>query len=152
MDVYACFNNFFYLLLVGEKVVKKLIRIVLILWFMVVFILAQSYTASLSSMGTNIETVISKKGKVGYIKGSFVSGIVKQMNIDESRLVEYNSPEELHQLFSKGRRNGGIDAAILEIPYTKIFLNKYCTSKYTRVGPIYKANGFAFVSNLPLLK
>lgn len=137
---------------------SNLTRLVLIIWFMVVFILTQSYTASLSSMltvqnlnpkVTNIDMLIRNKENVGYMKGSFIVERLKEMNIDESRLVEYDSPEELHDLLSKGSRNGGIGAAFHEIPYIKLFLNKYC-SKYTRVEPVYKANGFGFVCNLPL--
>ena len=59
------------------------------------------------------------------------------------QLVNYNSTEELDELFSKG----GIAAAFDEIPYMKIFLAKYC-SKYTAVGPIYKFDGFGFVRTL----
>ncbi|KAJ9702835.1 hypothetical protein PVL29_004534 [Vitis rotundifolia] len=62
------------------------------------------------------------------------------MKFDESKLVDYESPEGLDELFSKG----GIAAAFDEIPYMKIFLAKYC-SKYTTVGPIYKFDGFGFV-------
>ena len=128
-------------------------RIVVIIWLFVVLILTQSYTASLTSMLTvqqlnptitDINELIKKGERVGYQYGSFVyEFLIKSMKFDESKLVKYESPEELDELFSKG----GITAAFDEIPYMKIFLAKYC-SKYTAVGPTYKFDGFGFVSVL----
>lgn len=133
---------------------SNLARFVLIIWFLVVLILTQSYTASLTSMltveqlqptVTDVEELIRNEAYVGYQEGSFMYEQLKRMNFDESRLVEYNSVEECHQLFSKGSGNGGIAAAFDEIPYIQLFLAKYC-SKYTMVGPTYKTDGFGFVS------
>ncbi|KAL2548160.1 Glutamate receptor 2.7 [Forsythia ovata] len=136
-----------------EKIISNLARFVLIIWFLVVLILTQSYTASLTSMLTvqqlqptitDINQLLKNKEYVGYLQGSFVFGLLKQMNFDESRLVQYNSPEECDELFSKGSGNGGIAAAFDEIPYMKLFLANYC-SKYTMVDPTYKTGGFSFV-------
>ncbi|KAK6137145.1 hypothetical protein DH2020_029109 [Rehmannia glutinosa] len=136
-----------------ERVISNLARFVLIIWFLVVFILTQSYTASLTSMltvqqlqptVTDVNELIRNKEYVGYQEGSFVYGLLKRMNFDESRLLVYNSVEECEELFSKGSGNGGIAAAFDEIPYIKLFLAKYC-SKYTMVDPTYKTDGFAFV-------
>ncbi|KAL2548163.1 Glutamate receptor 2.2 [Forsythia ovata] len=115
-----------------EKITSNLARFVLIIWFLVVLILTQSYTASLTSMLTvqqlkptvkDINQLLKNKEYVGYQHDY-------GMNFDESRLVQYNSPEECNELFSKGSGNGGIAAAFDEIPYMKLFLAKYC-SKYT---------------------
>ncbi|RVW72733.1 Glutamate receptor 2.2 [Vitis vinifera] len=113
-------------------------------------ILANSYTASLTSMLTvqqlnptitDINELIKKGERVGCQYGSFIyEFLITSMKFDESKLVNYESPEGLDELFSKG----GIAAAFDEIPYMKIFLAKYC-SKYTAVGPIYKFDGFGFV-------
>ncbi|XP_020550508.1 glutamate receptor 2.1-like isoform X2 [Sesamum indicum] len=136
-----------------EKVVSNLARFVLIIWFLVVLILTQSYTASLASMLTvqklqptvnDVNVLIRNKEYVGYMRGSFIFGLLKKMNFDESRLVEYKSPEELDELLTKGSGNGGIAAAFHEIPYINLFLSKYC-SKYMMVEPIHKADGFGFV-------
>ncbi|KAL2236872.1 UNVERIFIED_CONTAM: Glutamate receptor 2.7 [Sesamum indicum] len=136
-----------------EKVVSNLARFVLVIWFLVVLILTQSYTASLASMLTvqqlqptltDVNELIRNKEYVGYQEGSFVYGLLKRLNFDESRLLPYNSPEQWDELFSKGTGNGGIAAAFEEIPYINVFLAKYC-SKYTTVGPTYKTDGFAFV-------
>ncbi|CAA2954770.1 glutamate receptor -like [Olea europaea subsp. europaea] len=136
-----------------EKIISNLARFVLIIWFLVVLVLTQSYTASLTSMLTvqqlqptitDINQLLKNKEYVGYLQGSFVYDLLKRMNFDESRLLQYKSLEDCDELFSKGSGNGGIAAAFDEMPYTKLFLAKYC-SKYTMVEPTYKTDGFAFV-------
>ena len=146
-----------------EKVVSNLARFVVIIWCFVVLILTQSYTSSLTSMltvqqlqptVTDLNELIKKGEFVGYLEGSFVLGLLKQLNFDESKLKVYASPEECDDLFTKGSGNGGIAAAFDEIPYMKLFLSKHC-SKYTMVAPTYKTDGFGFVSNtstLPLFR
>ncbi|KAK2979244.1 hypothetical protein RJ640_021150 [Escallonia rubra] len=136
-----------------EKVVSNLARFVLIIWFFLVLILTQSYTASLASMLTvqklqpvitDVNELLKNKDNVGYQEGSFVLGILKQLKFDETNLKVFNSPEELDELFIKGSKNGGIAAAFDEIPYIKVFLARHC-SKYTTVEPTYKTDGFGFV-------
>ncbi|XP_034684068.1 glutamate receptor 2.7-like [Vitis riparia] len=137
-----------------ERIVSNLARIVMIIWFFVVLILTQSYTASLASMLTvqqlnptitDINELIKKGEPVGCQNDSFVCEfLIESMKFDESKLVKYESPEELDELFSNKSSKGGIAAAFDEIPYMKIFLAKYC-SKYTAVGPTYKFDGFGFV-------
>ncbi|KAL7187160.1 hypothetical protein ACSBR1_037264 [Camellia fascicularis] len=132
-----------------EKVVSNLGRFVVIIWCIVVLILTQSYTASLTSMLTvqqltptitDVKELINNRENVGYQKGSFVYGLLKRMGFDDTTHKVYGSPEELDELFS----NGSIAAAFDEIPYMKLFLAKYC-SKYTTVAPTYKTDGFGFV-------
>lgn len=123
-------------------------------------ILTQAYTASLTSMLTvqqlqptitRIDELIKNKEYVGYQNGTFVLGFLKQVGFDESRLVVYNSVDELHHLFNNNngknyhKGGGGIAAAFDEIPYLRLFLSRYC-SKYTMVQPTYKTDGFGFVS------
>ncbi|XVF35720.1 hypothetical protein REPUB_Repub18cG0170500 [Reevesia pubescens] len=136
-----------------ERVVSNLARFVVIIWCFVVLILTQSYTASLTSLltvqqlqpaVTDIHELVKKGEKAGFQQGSFAEGILKGLDFAESQLIEYQSPEELHQLFENGRANGGIAAALDEIPYMKLFLAKYC-SKYTTVEPTFKTDGFGFV-------
>ncbi|XP_051136971.1 glutamate receptor 2.2-like [Andrographis paniculata] len=136
-----------------ERVISNLARFVMIIWFLVVLILTQSYTASLASMLTvqkltpsveDVNDLIRSKEPVGYKYGSFVYGLLRKMNFDESRLKPFLTPEEMDELLSKGPDNGGVAAAFHEDPYLKVFLTKY-GSKYTMVGPLYKADGFGFV-------
>ncbi|KAB1202887.1 Glutamate receptor 2.7 [Morella rubra] len=137
----------------GEPVISNCARTVVIIWFFVVLILTQSYTASLTSLltvqqlqptFTDVNQLIKDRANVGYQEGSFVLGILQQMNFKTHQLKQYNNTEECDELLSKGSANGGIDAAFDEIPYMKLFLGKYC-SNYTMVQSIYKTDGFGFV-------
>ncbi|KAL6345586.1 hypothetical protein AAG906_017316 [Vitis piasezkii] len=139
-----------------ERIVSNLARFVMIIWFFVLLILTQSYTASLTSMltvqqlqptVTDIKELQAKGEYVGYQQDSFVLEFLKRMKFDESKFRIYNSPEKLAELLSKGSANGGIAAAFDEIPYMKLFIAQHC-SKYTMVQPTYKFDGFGFVSAL----
>ncbi|RVW32061.1 Glutamate receptor 2.8 [Vitis vinifera] len=116
-----------FILNIEERIVSNLARIVMIIWFFVVLILTQSYTASLASMLT-----------------------VQQLNptiTDINELIKKGEPKNWMNYFPNKSSKGGIAAAFDEIPYMKIFLAKYC-SKYTAVGPTYKFDGFGFGSPL----
>ncbi|KAG8384025.1 hypothetical protein BUALT_Bualt04G0075200 [Buddleja alternifolia] len=141
-----------------ERVISNLARFVLIIWFLVVLILTQSYTASFTTIltveqlqptFTNVGELIREKKRVGYQNGSNVPSLLKLMLFSESRLVAYNTVEEMDELLSKGSGNGAIAAAFDEIPYIKFFLARYCR-KYSMVGPVYKFQGFGFFSSLTL--
>lgn len=134
-----------------ERVVSKLSRVVVIIWCFVVLILTQSYTASLSSLltvqqlkVTDVNELVNKGEYVGYQKGSFVLGILLGLGFDKSKILAYNSPEECHELFSKGSGNGGIAAAFDEIPYIRLLMPEY-RSKYTVIDLSFKMGGFGFV-------
>ncbi|KAL3745669.1 hypothetical protein ACJRO7_014742 [Eucalyptus globulus] len=135
-----------------ESVSSNLARFVVIVWVFVVLILTQSYTASLSSLlvvqnlqptVTNVDQLLKSGEKVGYLYGSFVHGMLKQMKFDDSRLISYQSLEECDALLSNGSANGGIAAAIDEVPYITLVLSQYC-NKYTMI-PTFKTAGFGFV-------
>uniref|UniRef100_A0A6P3Z5B2 glutamate receptor 2.9-like n=1 Tax=Ziziphus jujuba TaxID=326968 RepID=A0A6P3Z5B2_ZIZJJ len=135
-----------------ERVVSNLARFVVIVWCFVVLILTQSYTASLTSLLTvrqlqpavnDVNQILKNRQNVGYLKGSFVHGILKQLGFEDNNLKTYNSPEQLDELFANKSGNDGIVAAFDERPSLKPFLAKYC-SKYTMVEPTFKANGFGF--------
>jgi ionotropic glutamate receptor len=146
----------------GEKVVSNLARFVVVVWLFVVLILVQSYTASLTPLLTveqlspkitDVHQLLKNKMNVGYAKGSFVYGILRNLGFPDSQLIIYQSPEECNDLFIKGSVNGGIDAAFEEVPYVKHFLGMYSCSKYVMVEPRFKTGGFGFVScfNSPFL-
>lgn len=143
------------ILMTGEKVVSNLGRFVVVVWVFVVLILVQSYTASLTSLLTvnqlsptitDVNQLRKNKMNVGYLKGSFVNGILKNLKFQDSQLIAYQSAEECHELFMKGSANGGIDAAFDEVPYVKRFLEIYSCSKYVMVEPTFKTGGFGYVS------
>ncbi|WOK94367.1 glutamate receptor 2.8-like [Canna indica] len=132
-----------------EKILSNLARIVVVIWVFVVLILQSSYIASLTSMLTvqqlqptvsNIDQLIRDGSYVGYLKDSFMPGLLKRLNFNESKIIAYESPEEYHSALI----NGTVAAIVDEIPYLKVFLSKYCDKKFTMVGPIYKTSGFGF--------
>ena len=134
--------------------VSNLSRVVVIIWCFAVLILTQSYTASLSSLLTiqqlkvaDVNQLIKKGEHVGYRSGSFILRTLLDLGFDRSKLMVYSSPEECHELLSKGSGNGGIAAAFDEEPYMKVFLSKYCP-KYTIIDALFKTGGFGFVSSL----
>ncbi|KAI3876086.1 hypothetical protein MKW92_009661 [Papaver armeniacum] len=136
-----------------ERVLSTLGRFVIGIWFFVVLILTQSYTANLTSMLTiqrsdptynDINELIKYGYHVGYQEGSFVFGMLKQKGFAESNLKIYRSPEEFDEAFSKGTSKGGIDAAFEELPYIELLLASYC-DKYMMVGEIYQNDGLGFV-------
>ncbi|XP_058113843.1 glutamate receptor 2.1-like isoform X1 [Magnolia sinica] len=135
-----------------EKVVSNLSRGVMIIWLFVVLILTSSYTASLTSMltvqrlkptVTTVGELLKNGDNVGYQKNSFVYGLLKSWNFDDSRIRGYNTSEEYDEALSNGTSNGGVSAIFREVPYVNI-LAKYC-NKYALVGPINKTGGFGFV-------
>ena len=122
----------------------------------VVLVLSSSYTASLASMLTvqqlqpaitDIHDLIKEGEYVGYQNGSFVTGLLRNMNFDTSKFRSYQTLEEYDVALSKGSRNGGVAAIVDELPYIRMFLSKYCR-KYTMIGPIYQTSGFGFVSRI----
>ena len=120
---------------------SNLSRFVMIIWVFVVLIITSSYTASLTSMltvqklqptVTDVKDLIKNGDYVGYQQGSFVLGLLKRLNFDDSKIKEYNTTDEYAAIFD-------------EIPYIRLFLANRC-DQYTMVGPTYKTDGFGFVS------
>ncbi|KAF3446142.1 hypothetical protein FNV43_RR11321 [Rhamnella rubrinervis] len=135
-----------------ERVVSNLARFVVIIWVFVVLILTQSYTASLTSLLTVQQlqptvtdvTELKKNGDaIGCLNGSFVYELLISQGFDKAKIRPFDNVEECDELLSKGTAKGGIAAAIDETPNIKIFNAKYC-SKYSTIGPIFKATGFGF--------
>ncbi|XP_038884294.1 glutamate receptor 2.8-like [Benincasa hispida] len=133
-----------------ESLVSNLARFVVLIWFFVVFILTQSYTASLTSLLTvqqlqptitDINVLLKNQPWVGYQDGSFVFGLLRSVGIEKLR--PYDAPDQLHEMFRLGSNNGGIDAAFDEISYVKLFLFKF-PDKYIMADPSYKTDGFGF--------
>lgn len=137
----------------GETLASNLSRFVVVIWLFVVFILTQSYTASLTSWLTvqqlqptpDINYIIQNDWRVGYQNGSYVLETLKGLGI--KNLTPYYSLDNLHCQFRDGRCNGRMDAVIDEIPYMQLFLSKY-PNDYMMADSVLKANGFGFVSVL----
>lgn len=120
----------------------------------------QSYTASLSSILTlgqlqasypSVSDLQRKGENVGYPTASFVLNLmVDNLKFDRSKLKECNRTEDYRDALDKGTHNGGVAVIFDEIPYIKVFLNKYGTKYYRMVGPHYHTAGFGFVSLITL--
>lgn len=130
-------------------------RFVLVLWLLMAYIMMQSYTANLSAILTvdQLNFRFSNDYYIGIQKGSFIKDfLIDRLHVNESKIKEYSTIEEYHDAMNKGSKNGGIDAIFDEIPYMKLFLDRY-DSDYTIVGPTFRTDGFgfAFPSNSPLV-
>ncbi|KAL3535321.1 hypothetical protein ACH5RR_003782 [Cinchona calisaya] len=133
-----------------NMVVNNWSRFVLVVWLFMAFILMQSYTANLSAMFTvyQLDFRLSDDSSIGCQTDTFVRDfLISRLNISKSRIKEYSTIEEYHIAMTKGTKNGGIDAIFDEIPYMKLFLDRY-DSDYRIVGPTYRTDGFGFA--LPL--
>ncbi|KAJ9179543.1 hypothetical protein P3X46_011319 [Hevea brasiliensis] len=124
-----------------EKVINNLARIVVIIWSLVVLIITQSYTASLSSLLTvqqlqpaitDITELIRNREVVGYHKDSFVKDILRGLGFQDFQLLSYTSPQECDELLSKGSQNGGVAAVFDQFPAVKLILARNC-SNYTSI-------------------
>lgn len=144
------YNEFFCLIVAGEKVHSNITRVVVMMWFFVVFILTASYTASLSSMLTvkqlepeiDIEWLKREDKKVG-CGDSFLRKYLENVLKFKPKNIIDVVPHELNYL--EKFREGNIKAAFLEVPYEKVFLNKYCKD-FTTTTRTYRFGGLGFVS------
>ncbi|KAJ8535767.1 hypothetical protein K7X08_034168 [Anisodus acutangulus] len=136
-----------------ERIVSNLARLVVVVWMFVVLILNSTYTASLSSRLTvqrlrpaiaDVKELIRKGHSVGCYQGSFVYDILRGMGFEDSKIKMYRLPEDYKEAMSYGSKSGNISAFFDVVPYSKLFLSKYC-DKYTIVGPTFRTDGFAFV-------
>ncbi|KAK1567786.1 hypothetical protein Q3G72_016622 [Acer saccharum] len=135
----------------GERLLSNWSKFVVIIWVFVVLILTSSYRATLTSMLTIQQIQLGSNDYVGF--HSFVIA-TSNITFDNSRLKEFNSPEEYADALSKGSEKGGVSAILDEIPYVKIFLAHY-PAHYTMVVPINPPStngfGFAFPKGSPLV-
>ncbi|KAI4354177.1 hypothetical protein L6164_003070 [Bauhinia variegata] len=136
----------------GEKTAANLSRFLLIVWLFVVLILNSTYTASLSSILTveqlssnikGIESLLASNVPIGYQRGSFSGNyLVNELNIQRSRLVPLNSPEEFEKALISGPEKGGVAALVDERVYMELFLSTRC--EFSIVGQDFMKIGWAF--------
>lgn len=125
-----------------ERIVSNLARLVVVVWMFVVLILNSTYTASLSSRLTvqrlrpaiaDVKELIRKGHSVGCYQGSFVCDILRGVGFEDSKIKTYRLPEDYEEALSNGSKSGNISAFFDVVPYSKLFLAKYC-DKYTIVS------------------
>lgn len=146
----------------GEVVVKSCSRFVLMVWLLLAFVLMQSYTASLTSILTvdqlqpsflNVNDLRNGNYYVGYQANSFVRDLlVQRLNLNPSKLRAYSNLSEYHHALAKGSQGGDVAAIFDEIPFLKLYLNKYGSNNYMMAGSTYRTDGFGFVSFLYHIK
>ncbi|XP_031105177.1 glutamate receptor 2.5-like [Ipomoea triloba] len=136
-----------------ERIVSNLGRLVVVLWMFVVLILNSTYTASLSSMLTaqklrpatkDVKELIKKGDYVGCFNGSFIFNLLIEMGFEKSKIRTYRYPEDYKDALSDGSKLPRISAFFDVVPYSNLFLSKYC-DKYMKVGQTYHTTGFAYV-------
>ncbi|KAH7837466.1 hypothetical protein Vadar_014144 [Vaccinium darrowii] len=129
-----------------EKIQSNYTRVVVVAWLFVALILTQSYTASLTSMLTisqlqpSVESLKMSNAKVGcdaYFLRTYLQDVLQYK-------PENVKPMHNENDYLRSFENGSISAAFLEIPYAKVFANKYCR-RYTVYGSTYRFGGFGFV-------
>lgn len=133
----------------GNLVTSKWSQFVFVIWMFTAYIVMQSYTANLSSNMTvsRLQHSTDKLYCIGFQDGSFVREIlIKRLDFNVSRIKSYSSVEQYHDALSKGCHNGGVDAILDELPFIKIFLDKYGETNYKLLGSSYKTGGLGFVS------
>ena len=121
----------------------------MVVWLFVVLILTSSYTANLSSMLTvqrmqpvrDIEWLRSSNAPIGCDGNSFVMTYLQEV-LKLTNIVHVTSESAYQEHF----RNKSITAAFFEVPYEKVFINKYCEG-FTTSTQTYRFGGFGFVSN-----
>ncbi|XP_059439979.1 glutamate receptor 2.9-like [Corylus avellana] len=142
-----------------EKIYSNLSRLVIVLWLFVVLVLTSSYTASLSSMltvqrlqphVTDVEWLKKNNLKVGCDGDSFVRTYLNNvLHFKTDNILNVTSEYSYTGEFE----SNNISAAFLELPYEKVFLNKYCngfigTRPTTRFGGL----GFVFQKGSPIAR
>ncbi|GJV11036.1 ionotropic glutamate receptor, metazoa, periplasmic binding protein-like protein I [Tanacetum coccineum] len=125
-----------------EKLSSNLSKFVEFVWLLVVLILISSYTATLASVLTVEQFALaSKGGTVGFHGDSFVAGVtVNNLNFEDYGRKPYYSYDD----YAKALSGGGADAIIDEVPYIKMFLEKYPTD-YAMISSEPITSGFAFI-------
>ncbi|CAF1848362.1 unnamed protein product [Brassica oleracea] len=132
-----------------KRVLSFWARFVVIVWYFLVLVLTQSYTASLASLltsqqlhptVTNINSLLEKGEVVGYQRSSFVLERLRESGFSDAKLVNYHGSEHCDELLSKGSARGGISAALMEVPYVRVFLGQY-----KMVQTPFKVDGLGFV-------
>ncbi|KAG6691209.1 hypothetical protein I3842_10G054500 [Carya illinoinensis] len=141
-----------------EKINRNDTRLVILVWLFVVMILTSSYTASLSSMLTvqqlrpivaDIEWLKNHNLKVG-CQDRFIREYAENvLNFKSENIVNISHD----YMYLEEFKSKNIAAAFLELPYAKVFLNKYCNEfTGTMASTKYGGFGFAFQKGSPIAR
>ncbi|CAA0811892.1 Unknown protein [Striga hermonthica] len=125
-------------------------RLVMAAWKCVIFVVAASFTAVLSTMMTvprlqpsirEIDYLLETNSGVGVNANSFIDRyLINVLNFKPENVKPINSISDYPIAFKSGQ----IKAAFFVAPHAKVFLAKYCKG-YIRSGPSHTLGGFGFV-------
>ncbi|KAF5185774.1 Glutamate receptor 2.2 [Thalictrum thalictroides] len=129
----------------GERLHSNLSRMTMLVWLFVAIVIIQSYTASLTSMLTvpRLQNSLDLKNSIFGCpnRGTFIYNFLKDsLGVPARNIRTFMSLTDYAQAFM----NKEITAAILEVPYMKLFLAEYCKD-FVVVGETYNLGGFGFV-------
>ena len=92
----------------------------------------------------DMEWLKKKNFKVGYSGDSFVKKYLEDVHqLKPNNFVKVSNEDQYPEEFESNK----IDAAFLEIPYEKVFLNKYCKGYTGTILSNHRFGGFGFVSS-----
>jgi hypothetical protein len=133
-----------------------LAQVVLTPWLFAIFIVTNSFTASLTSITISqvkssvldIQTLKERNLPVGCNGNSFIVKYLSEvLKFKPENIRKFNSINDYPAAFE----NKKIEAAFFVAPHAKVFLAKYSCKGLIKAGNTFKLGGFGFVSFSPLI-
>jgi len=140
----------------GEPIRKPLAQVVLTPWLFAIFVVTNSFTASLTSITISqvkpsvldIQTLKERNSPVGCNGNSFiVKYLIDVLKFKPDNIRKINSVSDYPAAFEKKE----IEAAFFVAPHAKVFLAKYSCKGFIKVGNVFRLGGFGFVGFSPLI-
>ncbi|XP_059625334.1 glutamate receptor 2.8-like [Cornus florida] len=132
----------------GERIRHKYTRVVVVLWFLVMVFVAESYAAGLSlnlnvSQPPNVESLRKSEAVVG----CFGNDVIREFLVNVLHFKREYIRDDIIATQSEyvdALKSGTISAAFLQAPYAKTIVKQYC-GQLTITGPTYEFGGFRFI-------
>ncbi|XP_027186149.2 glutamate receptor 2.9-like isoform X3 [Cicer arietinum] len=133
-----------------EPIRRPLARTVLAPWLIAIFIVTNSFIASLTSITIaqvkpsvlNIQTLKERNSPVGCDGNSFiVKHLTEVLKFKPENIRKINSMSDYPAAFE----NKDIEAAFFVAPHAKVFLAKYSCMGLIKAGNTFRLGGFGFV-------
>ncbi|CAK8541139.1 unnamed protein product [Lathyrus sativus] len=133
-----------------EPIRRPLARVVLTPWLFAIFIVTNSFIASLTSITISqvkpsvldIQTLKERNSPIGCDGNSFiVKYLTEVLKFKHENIRKINSMSHYPAAFD----NKEIEAAFFVAPHAKVFLAKYSCKGFIKAGNTYRLGGFGFV-------
>ncbi|KAI5431131.1 hypothetical protein KIW84_035335 [Lathyrus oleraceus] len=133
-----------------EPIRRPLAQVVLTPWLFAIFIVTNSFTASLTSITISqvkpsvldIQTLKERNSPIGCDGNSFiVKYLTVVLKFKPENIRKINSMSDYPAAFD----NKEIEAAFFVAPHAKVFLAKYSCKGFIKAGNTYRLGGFGFV-------